>query len=101
MILYLYRKLLYSHIRGAFGKFLAFSFFLSNRFTNPIIIKTFGIILKSYFSSLLWHNYNADTKTIIVNTCSVCILERKISVAIITFHLLKSVQNIKIVHEIR
>ena len=51
-------------------------FYLSNQFTNPIM---FGIILKNYLSSMLWHKFhkdnNADMKNIIVNTCTVCILE--------------------------
>ena len=41
-----------AYIRGAFGKF-----YLSNQFTNPIM---FGIILKSYLSSMLWHNFHED-----------------------------------------
>ena len=32
-------------------------FYLSNRFTNPIM---FGIILKSYFSSKLWHKFHGE-----------------------------------------
>ena len=32
--------------------------YLSNRFTNPIM---FGIILKSYLSSILWHKFNEYT----------------------------------------
>ena len=35
-------------------KVLSMVLYLSNRFTNPIM---FGIILKSYLSSLLWHKY--------------------------------------------
>ena len=36
-------------------KVLSMALYLSNRFTNPIM---FGIILKSYLSSMLWHNFN-------------------------------------------
>ena len=48
-------------------------FYLSNRFTNPIM---FGIILKMGLSSMLWHNFHKDiiiqTHTnIIVKTCTV------------------------------
>ena len=37
----------------------------------------FDIILKNYLSSsqILWGYYNAGTINIIVNTCTVCILE--------------------------
>ena len=38
-------------------KVLSMVFYLSNRFTNPIM---FGIILKKYFSSLLWHKFHED-----------------------------------------
>ena len=38
-------------------KVLSIVFYLSNRFTNPIM---FGIILKSYLSSMLWHNFLED-----------------------------------------
>ena len=63
-------RLINNNMRGIW-KVLSMVFYLSNRFTNPIL---FGIILKSY---LCWGtNYNADTKNIIVrNTCIVCILE--------------------------
>ena len=59
------------------SKVLSMVYYRSNRFTNPIM---FGIILKSYPSSMFWHKlhegyYGSDTKTIIVNTCTVCILE--------------------------
>ena len=57
-------------------KVLSMVFYLSNRFTNPIM---FGIILKSYLSSMLWHKFHEDiimqTQKSIVNTCTVCILE--------------------------
>ena len=58
-------------------KVLSMVFYLSNRFKNPII---FGIILKSYISSMLWDNCHEDIiiqtrKNIIVNTCTACILE--------------------------
>ena len=36
-------------------KVLSMVFYLSNRFTNPIM---FGIILKSYLLSMLWHKFN-------------------------------------------
>ena len=57
------------------------AFYLSNRFTNPIM---FGIILTSYRSAMLWHKFHKDsimqTRKIlhacIVNTCTVCILEK-------------------------
>ena len=55
-------------IRGAFGKFLAWSYiYLSKRFTNPIMC---DIILKSYFSFMLWHKFNEhalmQTRTILL-----------------------------------
>ena len=70
--------------------------YLSNRFTNPTM---FGIILKRYLSSMLWHKFYED---IIMQTrkyyCEYmyCLYtgKRKISVENITFDLLKSVQNI-------
>ena len=84
-------------IRGAFGKFLAWSFISVTDFTDPIM---FGIILKSYLSSMFWHNFHED---IIMQTRKKYYCEymywlytgkRKISVENITFYLLKSVQNI-------
>ena len=53
-------------------------FYFSNRFTNPIM---FGIILKNYLSSMLGHKFHEDVimqtrRFIIVNTCTVCILEK-------------------------
>ena len=59
-------------------KVLSMVFYLSNRFTNPIM---FGIILKSYLSSMLWHKFHEDIimqtrKNIFLNTCTVCILEK-------------------------
>ena len=58
-------------------KVLSMVIYLSNRFINPVMFVT---ILKSYFSSMYMAQisrgyYNADTKNIIVNTCSVYILE--------------------------
>ena len=53
-------------------KVLSIGFYLSNRFTNPIM---FGIIFKSYLSSVSSGYYNAETNNNIVNTCPVCILE--------------------------
>ena len=53
-------------------------FYLNNRFTNTVM---FGIILKSYLSSILLHKFHMDIimqtrkKNVIVNTCTVCILE--------------------------
>ena len=41
----------YDYTRGIW-KVLSTVFYLSNRFTKPIM---FGIILKSYLSSMLWH----------------------------------------------
>ena len=38
-------------------KVLSMVFYLSNRFTKPII---FGIILKSHLSSMLWHKFHED-----------------------------------------
>ena len=43
------------NVRGPFGKYVAWSFFLSNRLTNPFI---FGIILNSYLSSMSGHKYH-------------------------------------------
>ena len=48
-------------------KVLSMVFYLSNRFTNFII---FGIILKNYLSSMLWHKFHEDiimqTRTILL-----------------------------------
>ena len=44
------------HTRGIW-KVLSMVFYLSNRFINPIM---FGIILKSYLSSMLWHKFHED-----------------------------------------
>ena len=38
-------------------KILRMLFYLSDLFLNPIM---FGIILKSYISSMLWHKYHED-----------------------------------------
>ena len=38
-------------------KVLSMVFYLSNRFTNPIM---FDIILKNYFSCMLWHKFQED-----------------------------------------
>ena len=81
-MIYLFQtiKMIYSkthlHTRGIW-KVLSMVFYLSKRLTKPIM---FGIILKSHLSSMLWHKFNediiiAETKNIIVNTCTVCILE--------------------------
>ena len=48
------KKSLYT--RGIW-KVLSMVFYLSNRFTNPIM---FGIMLKSYRSSMLWHIFHED-----------------------------------------
>ena len=40
------------NVRGPFGKYVAWSFFLSNRFTNLFM---FGIILNSYLASISGH----------------------------------------------
>ena len=47
------------HTRGIWKDFSMFFFFfyLSNRFTNPVM---FVFILKSYFSPIIWHNYHKD-----------------------------------------
>ena len=50
-----------TYTRGIW-KVLSMVFCLSNRFTNPIM---FGIILKSYLSSMLWHKFH---KHIIMQT---------------------------------
>ena len=47
---------LFVHTRGIW-KVLSMVFYLSNRFTNLIM---FGIILKSYLSSILWHKFHED-----------------------------------------
>ena len=49
---------LYIYTRGIW-KVLSMVLYLSNRFTNPIM---FGIILKSYVSSMLWHKFHEDSK---------------------------------------
>ena len=72
-------------------KVLSMVSYLSSRFTNPIM---FGIILKSYPSSMLWHKFNED---IIMQTRKkyreymYCLYngKRKISVEYVTFYLLK------------
>ena len=38
-------------------KVLSMVFYLSSRFTNPSM---FGIILKHYLSSMLWHEFHED-----------------------------------------
>ena len=38
-------------------KVLSMVFYISNRFTNPIM---FGIILKCYLSFMLWHKFHED-----------------------------------------
>ena len=42
-----------SYTRGIW-KVLSMAFYLSNRYTNPIM---FGIILKNFPSSMLWHKF--------------------------------------------
>ena len=77
-------------------KVLSMVFYLSKRFTKPIM---FGIILKNYLSSMIWHRFYED---MIMQTRKIyceymyCLYteKRKISVENITFYLLKSVQNI-------
>ena len=54
------------------------AYYLSHRFTNRIMI---GINLKSYLSSTLWHRFYWDIKmhtrkNIVVNPCTICILEK-------------------------
>ena len=46
----------YYNTRGIW-KVLSMVFYLSNRFTKPIM---FGIILKSHLSSMLWHKFHED-----------------------------------------
>ena len=58
---YLYCFICQKSSRGIW-KVLSMVFYLSNRFTKPIM---FGIILKSHLSSMLWHNFHED---IIVQT---------------------------------
>ena len=83
------------HTRGIW-KVLSMVFYLSNRFTNLIM---FGIILKSYLFSMLWHNFmrllwcRHEKYYCEYMYCSYT-EKRKISVENITFYLLKSVQNI-------
>ena len=64
-----------SNTRGIL-KVISMVFYLSIRFTNPIML---GIIFKSYISTMFWHKFpediNADMKNIIVNKCTVYILE--------------------------
>ena len=70
-------------------------FYLNKRLTHSIM---FGIILKSFLSSMLWHTFHED---IIMRTrkklLSIHVLfvnwKKQISVKNITFYLLKSVQN--------
>ena len=69
-------------------------FYLSNLFTTHIM---FGIVLKSQFSSMLWHTFHEDIIMQIVYCKYMYFLytgKRKISVENIIFYLLKSVQNI-------
>ena len=47
------------HTRGIW-KVLSMVFYLSNLFTNPIM---FGLILKRYFSSMLWNKFHEDIIT--------------------------------------
>ena len=52
-----YNKSLYAYCTRGIWKVLSTVFYLSNRFTKPIM---FGIILKSYLSSMLWHKFHED-----------------------------------------
>ena len=45
-----------AHTRGIWKGF-SMVFYLSNRFTKPIM---FGIILKNHLSSMLWHKFHED-----------------------------------------
>ena len=89
-------KTIYPLYTRSIWKVLRMVFYLRNRFSNPI---KFGIILKSYLSSILWHKFHED---IIMQTrkyyceCMHCLYtgKRKISVENVTFYLLKSVQSI-------
>ena len=49
-------EILYACTKGIW-KVLSMVFYLSNRFTNLIM---FGIILKSYLFSMLWHKFHED-----------------------------------------
>ena len=66
-------------------KVLSMVFYLSNRFTNPIM---FGIILKNYLSSMLWHKFLEDimmqTRKILFMYCLYTV-KRKISVVALVF----------------
>ena len=46
----------FKYTRGIW-KVLSTVFYLSNRFTKPIM---FGIILKNHLSSMLWHKFHED-----------------------------------------
>ena len=45
------------HCTRGIWKVLSMVFYLSNRLINPIM---FGIILKSHFSTMLWHKCHED-----------------------------------------
>ena len=89
------RARMLDYTRGIW-KVLSMAFYLSNRFSNPIM---FGTIVKRYLSSMLWHHFHVN---IIMQTqkynCEYmyCLYtgKRKISEENIAFYLLKSVQNI-------
>ena len=48
---------IYNTCTRGIWKVLSMVFYLSNRFTNPIM---FDIILKNYHSSMLWHKFHGD-----------------------------------------
>ena len=71
-------------------------FYLSKRLTHSIM---FGIILKSFLSSMLWHTFHEDmimrTRKMLLSIHVLFVyLKTQISAKNITFYLLKSVQNI-------
>ena len=51
-----FKKIVKRYTRGIW-KVLSMVFYLSNRFTKPIM---FGIILKSHLFSMLWHKFHED-----------------------------------------
>ena len=48
----------YANNTRGIWKVFSMAFYLSNRFTNPIML---DIILNNYHSSMLWQKYHADT----------------------------------------
>ena len=54
-----YRATAKNRVTRGIWKVLSMGLYLSNRFTNPIM---FGINLKSYLSSMLWHKFHEAIK---------------------------------------